>query len=134
MFHLNRRMILYLLLLLIGAFTVNAAIHGFQHANRMRQRPDEPIQAWMNIPYIGHSYHVPNAVIATAVGIDDKQRDGRPLQKIAAEKGVTTTVLIEQIEAAIKQFRASRPVPPGAPQPPVAPTPVPTPAASGSAT
>ena len=69
MFHLNRRMILYLLLLLIGAFTVNAAIHGFQHANRMRQRPDEPIQAWMNIPYIGHSYHVPNAVIATATGL-----------------------------------------------------------------
>ena len=88
---------------------------AFSTANRIRQRPDEPIQAWMNIPYIGHSYHVPNDVIAAAVGIDDRKRDPRPLQRIAAEKGVTTTALIEQINAAIKQFRASRPGPPARP-------------------
>ena len=133
MLHFNRRFVLYILLLLIGLFTVNAAVRGFAHAKRLRQHPDEPIQPWMNIPYIAHSYHVPPAVVAGALGIDDRQRDPRPLKKIAAERGVSVTALADQIMAAITEFRASPPGPPDVPAPPPPPA-VPSPAASGSST
>ena len=36
---------------------------------------DEPIQGWMNIGYIAHSYHVPAYVLAQALGLPPGPED-----------------------------------------------------------
>lgn len=120
MFHWNRRVVLILALVLVGLLTANFAVRAFQHTQRLRTRPDEPIQAWMNVPYIAHSYHVPPNVVAQAIGLSPDRRDRRPLHEIAAEQGRTVDALKADILAAVQQERATHGPPP--PQPPAPPS------------
>lgn len=117
MFRWNRRTILIVAIALVGLFTINFAVRTVQHARRFHARADEPIQSWMNIPYIAHSYHVPPQVIADALGIPPGTRDPRPLREIAATQGRSVDELVSDIMAAINRFR-----PPPPPQPDAAPS------------
>ena len=44
-------------------FSVRAA----HHARALHPKVDEPIQGWMDLRYIAHSYHVPPYVLADAL-------------------------------------------------------------------
>ena len=130
----NRRWLLIAALVLVSLFTLNFAARAFQHARILHQRParpDEPIQSWMNIPYIAHAYHVPPPVVAGAIGLSPDRRDPRPLREIAAEQGRTPDALIADILAAIKQERAQHEPPRPLSPPPAPPTPT---ASSGTQT
>ena len=115
----NRRRLVGIAFVLVSLMTINFAIRGVQHGRRLRARPDEPIQGWMNIGYIAHSYHVPPQVIHQALGLPPRP-DRRPLVRIAVDTGRTTDEVIADVMAAIQQFRAARPPNPDAPPPPPA--------------
>jgi hypothetical protein len=124
MFRPTRRFWIGIAFVLVTLLTINFALRGVQGGRRLRTRPDEPIQAWMNIGHIAHSYHVPPDVLHEALGLPPEP-DRRPLRAIAAAQGETTDALIARIEKAITDFRAARgadgPGPPRPPEPPRTP-------------
>lgn len=120
MVHWNRRALLTLALVLVSLVTINFAVRGARHARHLRAGGDEPIQAWMNIRYIAHAYHVSPDVIHDALGLPSDQPDRRPLGRIAAAQNRPLTSVVADIMAAIDRVRAA-PQPPKAPSPPAAP-------------
>ena len=114
----RQRQLLVAAFVLVGFLTVSSAVRGLNHARRLRADSNEPIQPWMNIGYIAHSYHVPPQIIHEALGLPLRPRDRRPLWRIAQAQGRSTDVLIEEITAAIQEARAPTP-----PEPPSAPDP-----------
>jgi hypothetical protein len=69
----------------------------------IRHPQNEPIRAWMSVPYIAHSYHVPAQELYSAIGLPGDKRDRRPLMAIAREQGRPVSDLIQQIYQAIVQ-------------------------------
>jgi hypothetical protein len=62
----------------------------------------EPIHAWMSIPFIAHTYHVPAAVLFQAIGVPPlKPRDRRSVRRIARELNRPVPELISQLQRAI---------------------------------
>jgi hypothetical protein len=118
MLYRYRRRLLFAALLLVSVLTVNFAVRAFDHGRRFHARADEPIQAWMNVPYISRAYRVPPQVVAAAIGLRPEQRDRRPIQEIAQEQGRDPATLIADIMAAIERERASRRPPGKGPPPP----------------
>ena len=98
------------------------ALQAFRHAPR--PRADEPIRAWMTVPYVSHSYHVPDYVLYQALGIQGTPRDRRPLTMIARQQNRTVASVIAALQDAIKLSRPPNPTPlpfpPGTTPPPAA--------------
>lgn len=117
----NRKLVLIIALIVVGLLTANFAIRSFGHAQRLRARADEPIQGWMNVPYIARSYRVPPDIVASAIGLTPQQRDRRPLWQIAQEQGRSPDTLIAAIKTAIERDRAAHPPPGQGPRPSAAP-------------
>lgn len=113
-----RRPLLIVALIMVSLFTMNFAVRAFHHGRRFHERTDEPIQPWMNVPYISRAYRVPPPIVAAAIGLTPEKRDRRPLQEIAQEQGRATETLIAEIMAAIERERGTHP--PQAPVPPQA--------------
>jgi hypothetical protein len=80
---------------------------------------DEPIERWMPVNYVAHSYDVPPEVLWSALGLPDprteKRRDMRPLSAIATARGQSFEQVRATLEEAIARTRQSR-------QPPLLPT------------
>jgi hypothetical protein len=119
MLYRNRRRLLLAALVVVGLFTVFSALRAYNHGRRFRARVDEPIQIWMNVPYIARAYRVPPPVVAEAIGLSPGQRDRRPLREIAADQGRLPEQLIADIMVAIERER----MPPRPPDPQALPTP-----------
>ena len=79
--------------------------------------PDEPIQGWMNVGFVAHSYHVPPPVLYDALGLPAKPPDKRPLSDIAASQGKTIDEIEKTLNEAIVRAR-----PPASPPAPTEPT------------
>jgi hypothetical protein len=109
MFQRNRRLVLIIALVLASAGTFSFAIRAVQYARHLHARTDEPIQPWMNVPYIAHAYHVRPEVIHQALGLPQGQRDRRPIRRIAETQGRSVDALIADLMAAIQRDRESRP-------------------------
>jgi hypothetical protein len=69
----------------------------------VRHPQSEPIRAWMSVPYIAHSYHVPIQDLYSAIGLTGSLHDRRPLMSIAREQGRPVSALIQEITQAIVQ-------------------------------
>lgn len=91
--------------------TVRRAIYWHNHR-------DEPIRAWMSVPYVAHSYRVPPHVLYRAIGLPERERDRRPLREIAREQDRPVELLIHELEDAITHARPPYP-------PPLPPSPAP---------
>jgi hypothetical protein len=118
------RVLLLVALVLVSLATVNFALRVYRHSHRIAEHRDQPIQGWMNIPFISHTYHVPPEVIQDAIGLPREQRDRRPLRVIAAQQGRPLEELILAVTEAILAARAPQPPrPPEPPRPPVPPPP-----------
>lgn len=126
--HQNRTLLIAALCL-VGLFTIGLSVRGAEQARRLRAGSAEPIEPWMNVPYIAHAYHVPPEVIHQALGLPPNQPDRRPLWQIAKARGRATDLLVADIEAAISRSRSSPPPPIGAPPTPPPPAPIRTPPA-----
>jgi hypothetical protein len=90
---------LVLSLVVAGAF----AIHGLQHFPR--RQVDEPIRAWMSVPYIARSYRVPPAVLYAALGLPPQPPDRRPLMTIARTQHRPVAAVIVDLQNAIVHDR-----------------------------
>ena len=99
-------------LLAAGLFavrTVRYTLYWSQHRN-------EPIERWMPVNYVAHSYDVPPEVLWSALGLPPARppsRDARrPLSEIAIARGQTFEQVRTTLEQAIAAARAARPAPP----------------------
>ncbi|HCL64663.1 MAG TPA: hypothetical protein DIC56_07435 [Rhizobium sp.] len=67
---------------------------------------DQPLQGWMTIGYIAHSYDVPREALANALGLVPPEKGKRPtLDALARDKGMTAAEFQAEVEAAIERLR-----------------------------
>ena len=105
--------------LLVGlAFVVAIAgtfVFGFRFGRRVRRlrAENEPIRAWMSVPFVAHTHHVPPAVLFEAIGVEPrKPHDRRSIRRLARDLNRPVPELIAQLQRAIDAAR-----PPGGPPP-----------------
>src|SRR3954447_6437730 len=101
----NRRL-LPLALALIAAIA-GAFFFGYKagaHARRLR-RENQPIRAWMSVPFIAHTHHVPADVLFRAIGMESHQHDRRPVRAIASAQNRPESDVIRDLETAIAKAR-----------------------------
>jgi hypothetical protein len=103
----------FLMSLSVGIFFVVRAVRP---AIYWHYHKDEPIESWMSVGYVAHSYHVPPHVLFLALGLPHKPPDKRPLSEIAKAQNRSMdeikTVLLDAI------VHARPPYPPPPPPPP----------------
>ncbi len=114
---LSRRLLVALFVALV-AFTGYHAVRTVSEAAYWNAHRDEPIERWMTIGYVAHSYHVPPHVLHRALGLPPTP-DHRPLGRIARDSGRSMTWVEARLTHAIVHARP--PYPPPAPPPPSAP-------------
>lgn len=110
------RRLLQLAFVLALAFTAFHAFRTVRDAIYWRQHRDEPIEGWMNVGFVAHSYHVPPHVLLMAIGLPPgPPPDKRPLRLIAEAQGRS----LDQLEAALLNaiVHARPPFPPPPPPP-----------------
>ncbi len=79
---------------------------------RALRTSNEPIRAWMSIPFIAHTHHVPQSVLFNAIGVQPRsQRDRRTVRRLARELNRPIPEVIAQLQNAIDAAK----VPPGSP-------------------
>lgn len=78
--------------LAVRAFTLTSRVHP----------GDEPIRAWMTVPYISHSRHVSQNVLWGALGIPSHLHDHRPLGRIAREQNRPIADILANLKAALE--------------------------------
>ncbi|MEF2071793.1 hypothetical protein [Consotaella aegiceratis] len=74
---------------------------------------DQPLEPWMTVGYVAHSYDVPPDRLADVVGLQhgERRRQGRPLtlRDIADDRGITFDALNAEFAAALERLREARP-------------------------
>ncbi|MEX0955802.1 MAG: hypothetical protein WDZ83_11400 [Rhizobiaceae bacterium] len=65
-----------------------------------------PIEGWMTIGYVAHSYRLAPAELQEALGFDPNSPNREPLGRIANEMRIPLDELIGRVEAAIAAARA----------------------------
>jgi len=103
--HSNRALttafvIVCLISLLLGVRLVGSYIYWTNHAN-------EPLQNWMRLGYISKSHNVDVESLRQSIGLPPDQRERRPLEEIAAERGVDPSELKALLEAEIARIKAN---------------------------
>ena len=96
-----------LTLTLALVFTIRAGVFFVY----WQQHQDEPIEGWMTVRYVAHSYRVDPRVVHTAVGLPQTGPDRRPLIKISREDGEPLDQITARILAAIRADRVARGIP-----------------------
>jgi hypothetical protein len=64
-----------------------------------------PIEGWMTIGYVAHSYRVPPLELQEALGFDRDDPNRHPLGRIARDMGISLDELINRVEAALGATR-----------------------------
>lgn len=104
------------LLILAVAFCVAIAgtfIFAFRvgrHARRLRAE-NEPIRAWMSVPFIAHTHHVPAAVLFHAIGLEPQPHDWRSLRTIARQQHRPVADVERDLERALASAGHTHPAP-----------------------
>lgn len=93
---------LALTLFFAGRFTW-AAIYWSQHR-------EMPVQGWMTIGYVGHSWGLDPRALDAAAGTP-RPEPGHPLtlDEIARTRGVPVTQVIAEVTAAVQALKAAEP-------------------------
>jgi hypothetical protein len=98
--------------LLAIAATFMFAYRAGRRARHLRAE-NEPIRAWMSVPFIAHTHHVPASVLFQAIGIQPRQpHDRRTVRHLAHDLNRPVPELIGQLQHAIdaaKQPPGSQP-------------------------
>jgi hypothetical protein len=106
--------------LLVLSGTAYFAVRTIRPAIYWHYHQDEPINGWMNVEYVAHSYKVPPHVLYIALGLPHKPPDKRPLRDIAASQGRS----VDDVKAILMDAIVhSRPPYPPPPPPPIDPPP-----------
>ncbi|MBW8318069.1 MAG: hypothetical protein K0M47_01450 [Rhizobium sp.] len=107
--------------LLLGAF-LGATLIALYFASRFLlsvlywsdpAHRNQPLEGWMTIGYVAHSYDVPRDRLVELLGLqppDDPDRKARPtLERIARDRGQPLETFENDIEVAIARLRAEEP-------------------------
>jgi len=87
------------LLAIAGAFLFASRAH--RHARQFHDA-NEPIHAWMSVPFIAHTHHVPAAVLFQAIGVTPQQpHDRRSVRRIAHDLNRPVPELMAELQRAI---------------------------------
>jgi hypothetical protein len=81
-----------------------ALLFGTRASRQVRHlhNGQEPIHAWMSIPFIAHTHHVPAGVLFQAIGVQPRSpRDHRSVRRIARDLRRPVPELILQLQGAI---------------------------------
>jgi hypothetical protein len=63
---------------------------------------NEPIRAWMSVPFIAHAHHVPASALFQAIGVHPQEpRDRRSVRRIARDVNRPVRDLMAQLQRAI---------------------------------
>ena len=95
-----RKLVFAVALLVAIAVTFVFGFRAGRHARHIRWQ-NEPIHAWMSVPFIAHTHHVPPEILYKAIGLPPQQRDRRPLRRIAREEKRPVADMIRDLERAI---------------------------------
>jgi hypothetical protein len=83
------------------AVTFVFAYRAGRHARQIRME-NEPIHAWMSVPFIAHTHHVPASLLFQAIGVHPQQpHDRRSIRHLARELNRPIPELIAQLQRAI---------------------------------
>ncbi|MBB6469770.1 hypothetical protein HNQ96_005664 [Aminobacter lissarensis] len=98
-------------LILLAAFVTALVASGF-FAVRLTvntiywsSHRDEPIEPWMTVGYVAHSYNLEPKALFGALDLPIGVSDRRTLGDIASAKGVSFEVLKSTVEASIRRSR-----------------------------
>jgi len=86
------------------------AYRAGRHAHLLRWE-NEPIRPWMSVPFIAHTHHVPANVLYSAIGLEPRPHDRRPLRAIARERDRPVGELIRNLEQALASAGHVHPAP-----------------------
>jgi hypothetical protein len=101
------------LVLAIG-FTGLHAYRAVRAAIFWSHNQDEPIQGWMTVGFVAHSYHVPPGILYQALGLPPGH-NRRPLRVIAREQNRSLATVKTALQNAITHARNPPPVTGGQP-------------------
>jgi hypothetical protein len=69
---------------------------------RQIRTENEPIHAWMSVPFIAHTHHVPASVLFQAIGVQPREpHDRRSVRHIARDQHRPVTEVMRELERAI---------------------------------
>ena len=86
------------LIAITGTFVF--AYRAGRHARQIRSA-NEPIRAWMSIPFIAHTRHVPAQALFQAIGLQPEPHDRRSIRHIAHDLKRPVPDLMSQLQRAI---------------------------------
>jgi hypothetical protein len=107
---LSLAFLLAVAIVFVFGYRVGRQAHSMRWAN-------SPVRAWMSVPFIAHTHHVPVETLFDAIGVQPHGRDRRSLRRIAREEKRPVEDLIHQIDASIAKTRGSNSRPPQTPPP-----------------
>ena len=108
----KREWLLLLALVLVVCATGLFAVRTVRRAAYWHYHRDEPIQPWMNVGQIAHSYGVPPHVLYQALGLPLRPPDRRPIRAIARAQGRSVEEVTAILQNAIVHSRPPYPPPP----------------------
>jgi hypothetical protein len=79
-----------------------------------RQTDVSLIADWMSVPYVSRAYRVPNPELYKALGVEPEGRRTRTIRDIAQDQGITSAQAVERVQAAVRDWQATRTGPGGA--------------------
>jgi hypothetical protein len=114
---LNKRLIVYILILIGIASIIFASTIGFNIFRKVSHRPPpiprqtnvELIQDWMTVPFIAKSYHVPEPLLFQKLGVNSQEFRRSNLSTIAQKTGKNMTDVIQIIRQTISELQSSPP-------------------------
>jgi hypothetical protein len=63
---------------------------------------NEPIRAWMSVPFIAHAHHIPTSALFQAIGVQPREpHDRRSIRRIARDLNRPVPDLMAQLQRAI---------------------------------
>ena len=114
---LNKRLIVYILILVGIASIIFASTIGFNIFRKVSHRPPpiprqtnvELIQDWMTVPFIAKSYHVPEPLLFEKLGINAQEFRRSNLSTIAQTTNKSPVDIIQIIRQTIAEIQSSPP-------------------------
>jgi hypothetical protein len=79
-------------------------VFAYRAGRQMRRirTANEPIRAWMSVPFIAHTHHVPASVLFQAIGVYPREpHDRRSVRHIARDLNRPVPELMAQLQRAI---------------------------------
>ena len=110
-FNWKQWLVLIAFVIVVG-FTVSWGVRALTIAAYWQYHEDEPIESWMTVGYVAHSYHVPPHVLFKSLGLPHKPPDSRPLSEIANEQDISIDDVRAKLTDAIIHARPPYPEPP----------------------